>query len=1193
MAAQDTSPVIEPQRLPRLGEGSNQTDRFSAALDPLFARLDDRDIYDYLRFVFRLSEHIRYYGISDVTHTYESDSSADIAISGHVQNWQPFFSNGLIALAVVAREPIQTSLHDLTLGFSRLQYRSDALELLTLMDDLYGRLATWEALFPAGDAFRKVLAQVRLDRAFIALGEQTQKLRDQVDAEPGRNPEITQYRESFLAITGEMSRFYDGVVRTANESLAVRVEQHDHEPHIGLLLSFLELFEQQRDHLNQLGDRHLQFYFRDVLSMQPRGYQADTAYLTVELAKNTHIHQLDAGTEIKAGKDAHGSERVFTLAEDFVANRAKVAQVRSVFQSQNRVYAAADSRSLDGFSEPMPEQSPTWKPFRNQQFPLARQGVATSSPLLRLGSGERTVRLRFVLDVSFSDDVVVFGQDFAVSYSSPKGWAVANEVAAHIDGNIVELVIRLDMQADAVVDYSPELHVEADARFDDLFYRSDETAYPVIRCAWVTNSPTRHRAASALQKAGVVDWSIHVEVDNVQGLIVANDTGVLKPLKPFLPLGPVPRLGSQLYIGHPEVFAKTLDSVSLSWAWVDAPTNLNTHYRAYQLSRTGVNFTFEVAALTHQGWQPSANVFTFDSGNLFVNQFSVQQSDHYQGPFNDLLNHTPDDLTLPTFNDVSPTLPGGFLRFKLTGPSFGFGHSAYAALHQRAVINATKPVEPSDAEINALRAPYTPLWESLQLNYRASLHWLAEDINADRTGDRTSDRDGDRGSHQSSMRRHSVVDRDKSLMRLAALSAFGFRWQEPGQDPFFVLLSEPASLYLGIEDLLENQSVSLLFQFAEGTADPFISGKPDIHWEYLMPAAIDDSQKHGPADYAQWQPIDGVDIVLDTTEQFLQTGIVRLRISSVPTNGEYATDMPADLLWLRLTANNDPRLFNDLISVTAQATQARFENRNNSLEHLLTPLPSGTLTKLKQRNSRIKAIEQPLETQGGQGVEDSRHYYQRVSERLRHKDRAIQAWDYERLVLEQFPEVFKAHCLNHAGKAVRAAGDGIQQYNETRPGFVTLVVVPTLKNTHPKFRSTPAVKQATLRRIEAYLRQKTSPWVTLEVRNPSYEQVIVTGAVQFYDRITERAFYLEKLRAELDDFLTPWATDMARLSLGGRMYKSVILNFIEERDYVDYLKDFDVTINVNGQERRFEEELRTSSSLSLLVSSHQHRLSLC
>ena len=50
----------------------------------------------------------------------------------------------------------------------------------------------------------------------------------------------------------------------------------------------------------------------------------------------------------------------------------------------------------------------------------------------------------------------------------------------------------------------------------------------------------------------------------------------------------------------------------------------------------------------------------------------------------------------------------------------------------------------------------------------------------------------------------------------------------------------------------------------------------------------------------------------------------------------------------------------------------------------------------------------------GKMKEAGNKFYTRVSERLRHKGRTIALWDYERLVLQYFPGVYKVKCINHA-----------------------------------------------------------------------------------------------------------------------------------------------------------------------------------
>jgi hypothetical protein len=47
------------------------------------------------------------------------------------------------------------------------------------------------------------------------------------------------------------------------------------------------------------------------------------------------------------------------------------------------------------------------------------------------------------------------------------------------------------------------------------------------------------------------------------------------------------------------------------------------------------------------------------------------------------------------------------------------------------------------------------------------------------------------------------------------------------------------------------------------------------------------------------------------------------------------------------------------------------------------------------------------------------------------------------------------------------------------------------------------------------------------------------------------------LKQELIAFLSPWAFDAERpIAFGGRVYRSVLLDFVEERAYVDYVTDF-------------------------------------
>ena len=76
------------------------------------------------------------------------------------------------------------------------------------------------------------------------------------------------------------------------------------------------------------------------------------------------------------------------------------------------------------------------------------------------------------------------------------------------------------------------------------------------------------------------------------------------------------------------------------------------------------------------------------------------------------------------------------------------------------------------------------------------------------------------------------------------------------------------------------------------------------------------------------------------------------------------------------------------------------------------------------------------------------------------------------------------------------------------------------------------------------------------MRNPVYEQVMVFFRVKFHHGV-DRGYHLKKLNEEIVHFLTPWAFDAdAEVKFGQKIYASAIINFIEERTYVDFITDF-------------------------------------
>ena len=292
----------------------------------------------------------------------------------------------------------------------------------------------------------------------------------------------------------------------------------------------------------------------------------------------------------------------------------------------------------------------------------------------------------------------------------------------------------------------------------------------------------------------------------------------------------------------------------------------------------------------------------------------------------------------------------------------------------------------------------------------------------------------------------------------------------------------------------------------------------------------------------------------DNTEGFTQSGILRIFKILDNSKTDKTTILPADKRWLRITAVKNAAAFDHLVAIKAQAALATFKaTPENDLTRLINPLVAGSVKKPVQENAALAKIDQPFDSFGGRAVETSSAFYRRVSERLRHKGRAINLWDYEMLVLQAFPEIYKAKCLPHTALLRDEPLD-----LEFVVGRVALIVVPDVTKLPLAVRDEPKANQNLLHDILAFLNERVTPFVTLDVLNPRYEPVKAQFNVQFY-KGKDEVFYKEQLKKDIKSFLSPWTSDEPKeIQFGGEIQASSLLNFIEQQAYVDYVSDFNM-----------------------------------
>jgi hypothetical protein len=299
------------------------------------------------------------------------------------------------------------------------------------------------------------------------------------------------------------------------------------------------------------------------------------------------------------------------------------------------------------------------------------------------------------------------------------------------------------------------------------------------------------------------------------------------------------------------------------------------------------------------------------------------------------------------------------------------------------------------------------------------------------------------------------------------------------------------------------------------------------------------------------------------------------------------------MFWIRAAVHEASDAVCRLLLLAPQAMQAVFSDQGNAPDFSATPLPAGTVTQLATPVAAVKSITQPFPSFGGRGAEQPPDFYLRISERLRHKERAIDLWDYERLILEAFPQIYKVKCLNHthyepadpgdAGSSGPCAG-GV--YRELAPGHVTIVALPNLKSQQQRDPLKPYTSLGVLQEIQSFLNQRTGCFVQLHVRNPQFEELRASFNLQLragYDQ----AYYTKQLQQAITRFLSPWAFNGSGVpSFGGKIYKSALINFVEQQHYVDFVTDFKLFQDIPCQPAGTVDldEATGSRAVSILVS---------
>lgn len=925
------------------------------------------------------------------------------------------------------------------------------------------------------------------------------------------------------------------------------------QPHVGLLLTFFELMQFAQERINNITTRHLEYYYTQQLGTNKLPAVFGESFVVFKLSDGMQPQEIKGGAQLLALGGKNGEELLYAVKQPLVVNAAAIHTLIGIECNHSLTDASLlfeKDIPVKQYYQAGPGKLPDYpKTVQTQAFGL---GFALSDRLLLQPEGDRrfSVLLKFTpysfaafreaciteINQRRTDGMVEYldGEPeehlerllrghFEVCCSVEKGWYIADETKTFLTFPEEQLHT---LQFDVLLESTEPAITPVT---DPLFSEALALLLPVFRFSLKNNGSI---AYTLFRHLIIETVSIDLAVAGARQLKMRNDYGPVTNDAPFDIFGPLPGLRSGFFLGH-EALALPLYDLCVTIEWMNHASHENgfgKYYKGYEFVRDNSTYKIALSALHTRRWLPTENKQVFD---LFQDVPEGMGKPGAVSRITRLNNFDLKSLLLhekrELVRDMGPfpeASTAGFLRFELCFPPTGFGHSEYPQLvnkvTQEMVLRKNKTPElPSE--------PYTPSAKQVLLDFKTR--------------------------QELDFRRSDCL-----FYQVNPYNAENYTDTSAGLRPV-PWFGDGSTLLIGISGLQEHETVSLLLKLNDVISAGTLN-YPEMRWHMLQ--------------YNRWVPLSREMIVADETEHFKRTGIMRFSFGEL----EKAADVFYDTCscWLRLESTNGipfTALFENLHTQAAGIVLHSGEPEKGML-------PAGSIKSLMQHNAAIEFVEQPYPSHGDKPAEDHAAWLTRISERLRHRQRAISLWDYEHLVLQQFPEVHMVKCIAHQDKN-----------HQLRPGEVLLAVLPAIEGADDLSRK-GRFTQEKLDHIRAFLKPITAEQATINVVNPVYEKLKVKLRVRLkkgYDEI----YYLRQLNNDIREFLDPWQPGSGiEARFGVSVNGFVILDFVEKLPYVDYITNFKVLQVVDGNVVNLQQladedpEIIPTTAISILVSDNEH-----
>lgn len=906
----------------------------------------------------------------------------------------------------------------------------------------------------------------------------------------------------------------------------------NHLPNNALYITFALLYQKLQGQINTLSKRHLDFYYKDVLQQTLSDPIPTETVLCFETTLGARSIVVPEGTQFTAGKLFGGKKEVFfETNKSILIHPVVLVSLRTLYFNKSKyiqigtndlIISNIISNHLIDKTKKI-ENAEKWSLFGADQDTLINSAITSTtitnigfmigSPVLFLQEGKREINLTFTLEEHSAKhifwkllaqmvtnqclplDVVfnmVFEKAFIISYTSIKGWETISsyELSFHEGDNTFTVSVLLENMAPPITELTSE---------------KKHSVWPMIRLVFDEYAPIY--AYSFFKGVQLDAITIDVKVSEIKNLALYTNIGKMPLTKSFDMFGPLPKKGSYLMIGKSELFKKELSNLTIHIDWEATPMDdggFDTYYNEYSEEFTNDSFKVEIQGLSNGYWFPH-NEELLEKQNLYTvencmtaegydsNMIASKRSFYIDelGPYKFSRNYTLQDPLKDTIHTQ-----GGFLKLTLASPPYAFGQEVYQKNYTEIATYNAK----NNEGLALPNKPFVPRVKTITVDYEAK-----DVIYLNRFFSTNEDSDALAGDfvHIAPFGTEKIVSNNKIYKNIIVPDFEGEGY-----------------LYFGLSGITAGIGVSLFFDLQNHTPinntrneNITIQYKEGNNWVSL-------TQKH---------------IISDTTNKLMKSGIIEL---TFPNHVVINKD---EVFELRCIAQLEAYMYPIIKGIYINAVTVACIT--DDIAVIGKKVPAYSLIKPVKKIPQLKKIIQPIDSYGGKLPGDQALFYTEISERIRHKDRAVTIWDYERLVLYYFPDVIAAKCTN------------LDSNFKPQAGKIKLIVLSTKwKNQNHHYFNTNELSQ-----IAKLIQNKANSFSKIQVQNPEVESLLVNCLVAFYEE-DNGGYYINELNKVVSNYLCPMPVEGHNPveGIGVTVEPRMLVSYIENLPYIQSVEKLNI-----------------------------------